>query len=566
MKAYLGSQDVWDVVQGGFEEPEDFDEQTVAQIAALKKARVKDRKAMYALYRAVDDAGLEKLANAMTSKEAWEILEKTYKGDDRVKQVRLQTLRGEFERLLMKENEGVTEFISRVETVANQLGKNGEPLPANRVVEKILRSLTIDFDNIVCAIEESKDLSKLTVEELAGSLEAYEQRRRKTKEDYFGQALQAKTNFQEKKAFYTQNTQSRARGRGGRGNGRNGRGRRGQEVEREHTSNQNWRGKGRGSWRGGRVSNSNVECYKCGNYGHYAKDCNSDRCYNCGKVGHFAKECGKKEVTINFLTEDVEENGGLLMMSIAEDMQLNNSTRQQSSSTNSMWYLDTGASNHMCGDAHFFKDLAKVEVGDVFFGDDSKVAVKGRGTIWYLQKDGRVGEIRDVYYVPNLKSNILSMGQLMEKGYSVPMKDRALDLKDKFGRLIACVEMKKNRMYKLELKIIQEKCLKLDVQDETMMWHFRFGHLHFDGLMELVKKGMVHGLPSMEFKSKLCEECILDKQSRTSFPRNAKYQAKEQLGLIHTDVCGPITPESFNGKRYFISFVDDFHERHGYTS
>jgi len=36
------------------------------------------------------------------------------------------------------------------------------------------------------------------------------------------------------------------------------------------------------------------------------------------------------------------------------------------------------------------------------------------------------------------------------------------------------------------------------------------------------------------------------------------YQAKEQLGLIHIDMCGPITPESFIGKRYFISFVDDF--------
>ena len=96
--------------------------------------------------------------------------------------------------------------------MANQLAKNGESLPANRVMEKILRSLTIDFDNIVCAIYESKDLSKLTMEELAGSLEAYEQRRRKMKEDYFGQALQARTNFKEKKVFETQNT----RGRGGR--------------------------------------------------------------------------------------------------------------------------------------------------------------------------------------------------------------------------------------------------------------------------------------------------------------------------------------------------------------
>ena len=295
MKAYLGSQDVWDVVQGGFEEPEDFDEQTVAQIAALKKTRVKDRKVMYALYRAVDDAGLEKLANATTSKEAWEILEKTYKGDDCVKQVRLQAFRGEFERLLMKENEGVTEFISRVETVANQLGKNGEPLPANRVVEKILRSMTIDFD-IVCAIEESKDLSKLTMEELAGSLKAYEQRRRKTKEDYLGQALQARINFKEKKAFGTQNTRGRGgrdhgsqnRGPGGRGRGRSGQGR--DDYEDGTPSLQNWRGRGRGGGRRGRSGN-NGECYKCDKPGHYVNDCRSVKCYNCGKTGHFAKDC-----------------------------------------------------------------------------------------------------------------------------------------------------------------------------------------------------------------------------------------------------------------------------------
>jgi len=42
---------------------------------------------MYALYRVADDTCLEKLANATTSKETWEILEKTYKGHDPVKQV-----------------------------------------------------------------------------------------------------------------------------------------------------------------------------------------------------------------------------------------------------------------------------------------------------------------------------------------------------------------------------------------------------------------------------------------------------------------------------------------------
>jgi len=118
--------------------------------------------------------------------------------------------------------------------------------------------------------------------------------------------------------------------------------------------------------------------------------------------------------------------------------------------------------------------------------------------------------------------------------------------------------MKKNRMYKLDLKIVQERCLKLDVKDEAMMWHFRFGHLHFGGLVELVKKEMVQGLLTVEFEKKFCEKSIFGKHLRTSFPSTAEYQAKEQLRLIHTDICGTITPESFSGKRYFISVIDDF--------
>jgi len=124
-------------------------------------------------------------------------------------------------------------------------------------------------------------------------------------------------------------------------------------------------------------------------------------------------------------------------------------------SNNSVWYLDTRASNHMCRDENLFMELTKVEAGHVSFRDASKVAVKGRGTMWYLQKNNRVGEIKDVYYIPNLKSNILSMGQLMKKGYSVLMKDRILYLKDKSDRLIARVEVKNNKIYKLDLKIVQ---------------------------------------------------------------------------------------------------------------
>jgi hypothetical protein len=65
---------------------------TINQVKDLKESRKKDKNALYMMYQVVDELGFEKIAGAKTSKEACETLEKTYKGANRVKQVRLQHL------------------------------------------------------------------------------------------------------------------------------------------------------------------------------------------------------------------------------------------------------------------------------------------------------------------------------------------------------------------------------------------------------------------------------------------------------------------------------------------
>ena len=93
MKALLGAHDVWDVVEKSFSEPENEAALTQDQNTTLKDSRKRDKKALYLIYQALDDDGFKKISSATSAKKAWEKLQTSYKGVEKVKKVHLQTLR-----------------------------------------------------------------------------------------------------------------------------------------------------------------------------------------------------------------------------------------------------------------------------------------------------------------------------------------------------------------------------------------------------------------------------------------------------------------------------------------
>jgi hypothetical protein len=111
-----------------------------------------------------------------STKEMWDKLISSYEGNEKVKDAKLQAYRLQFEQLKMKEDETVGNYFLQVEEQVNAMIGLGEKIEDVALVQKILRSLPDRFNPKVFDIEELNDLKSLSIDQLLGTLTAYEMR------------------------------------------------------------------------------------------------------------------------------------------------------------------------------------------------------------------------------------------------------------------------------------------------------------------------------------------------------------------------------------------------------
>ncbi|XP_076915955.1 uncharacterized protein LOC143575462 [Bidens hawaiensis] len=268
----------------------------------------------------------------------------------------------------MKNDESIPDYFGRVLTVSNQMRSNGESMTDVKIVEKILRTLTEKYMYMVVSIEESKNIEEMTVDELQSTLVVHERKFKKVeKEDEHMLKMEDGENS---------SMRSRGRGRGSPG----GRG----------------RGRGRPAF-----NKETIECYK----------------YH--QLGHFAYECPDSEEA-NFAGFDENEE----VMLIADVEEKSFMTQSNDESKNQFWFLDSGCSYHMCGVQEKFVNLDQKFTTTVKLGNNTRMTVGGKGNV-KLMLNGVMFVINDVYFVPDLKNCLLSIGKLQQKGLSFLFQDNA---------------------------------------------------------------------------------------------------------------------------------------------
>lgn len=339
MKTMFRSQELWEIVEQGYLEPEAVQAEPDQR---LRENRKKDAKALFFIQSALDDSIFPRISAAATSKQAWEILKQEFFGDKKVITVKLQTLRSQFENLAMKDKESVQRFLSRVSEIVSQMKIYGDNITSETIVGKVLRSLHYDYRHIVTAILESKDLSTYTFDELMSSLIAHEERLSMSIVNAEEKAFQVKGELvnKDKQDFHGSKGQNRG---GFRGRGR---------------------GKGRGQFVGQRQFKSNIQCYYCKKFGHKESECWGKQ-NNNQKGANFAEHVNDESKLFMAHSPNINESSGV-------------------------WYVDSGCSNHMCGSRSLFKEIDELKRGEVRLGDNKPMQVAGIGTIEIETAKGKV--------------------------------------------------------------------------------------------------------------------------------------------------------------------------------
>ncbi|XP_022727941.1 uncharacterized protein LOC111283641 [Durio zibethinus] len=177
METYLKALDLWEAVEEDYEIPALPNNPTMAQIKAQKEKKTKKSKAKACLFAAVSSIIFTRIMSLKSAKEIWDYLKNEYEGDERIKGMQVLNLIRKFELQRMKDSEMIKDYSDKLLSIANNVRLLGSEFTDSRIVEKILVTVPERYEATITALENTKDLSKISLTELLNALQAQEQRR-----------------------------------------------------------------------------------------------------------------------------------------------------------------------------------------------------------------------------------------------------------------------------------------------------------------------------------------------------------------------------------------------------
>ncbi|GJW31652.1 retrovirus-related pol polyprotein from transposon TNT 1-94 [Tanacetum coccineum] len=217
------------------------------------------------------------------------------------------------------------------------------------------------------------------------------------------------------------------------------------------------------------------------------------------------------------------------------------------------WYVDSSATDHMTATTDNVTNVTPaLGTNFVTFGNNESLPISHTGSSHLLNNV----VLNDVLVVPRLTKNLLSVSKLTRDNHvDVLLSHPNFFVQDRTTKQVLAQGKCDQGLYVLhsspQALIASNKTPRASFET----WHSRLGHVNFDTLFSLNKRGLL-SFTALLPKPGVCLSCQMAKSHKLPFELNHK-RASNPLELIHCDVWGPSPVESHDNFRYYIVFVDD---------
>ena len=276
-------------------------------------------------------------------------------------------------------------------------------------------------------------------------------------------------------------------------------------------------------------------------------------CWTCGQAGHKAISCNRRGAQQN-----PRGRGGRRRTSVNfSEVFMADTMSHKGGSAGTRIIVDSGATNHVLNDKSFFHDLKPLPVSrEVRFGNSATLKAQGCGDATMTIRQGEKYvklSLTKALYVPSISVNLISLGQIVNEGFTASVKKQDLVLSTGQVKVTAQYEdglfvlHAQNRIEANVLSVSNGPPISLREAHEAL------AHIGKEGVKKTLNENGIAFYDDLA----MCDACQKGKQHRQPSKSKPKDTGATSPGFIHADVCSA-TESSLTGKYHFLCLTDDY--------
>ncbi|GKA63961.1 retrovirus-related pol polyprotein from transposon TNT 1-94 [Tanacetum coccineum] len=587
----------------------------------LKKKLARNNEAKMIIYNALLRKEYERIFMCNMAKEIWKTLLITHQGNSQVKDNKIDLLVQQYEQFVIFKDESIDSSFARFNTIITSLKALDECYSSKNYVRKFLRALHPKWRANVTAIEDSKDLTSLSFDELIGNLKVHEMIIKKDSEivkakvERKSLALKAKKESSDEECS-TSGSKDEEYAMAVRDFKKFFK-RRGRFVRQPRNDKKTFQRS-----RDDKNGKSDRKCFRCGDPNHLIGECpkppkdknqrafvggswsdsgeeddekvNNEMCLVaqassevCSESSYFSDENSSIDDLV--LDNEYDKLCKMSLKIITKNKRLK-ATRDSLEKEISILKekVSTLEKNKEvdleCVKCHMLKieneklkeealkltngtkeiKFVKAQKKEPSDGVDLEPNewIKDNGCSKHMTGNRKLVSSYKAYNGGNVIFGSNLRGNMIGKGQICDNKCRVTFSEHdseitKDGKVIGR-GIRKKSLYVMKLgNKPKDKICLATIEENSTLWHRRLGHANMHHIQSLASKKLVRNLPKLKFNQHFCDACKIGKQAHASHKDKNIVSMTRCLELLHMDLFGPSAVRSYGGNRYTLVIVDD---------